>query len=138
MRVLAGAYIRMTNVAEGEPRINLETFVSRVNDLDWSPDNRLWNGVMMVGSRIITGPTAMNSFTYVSYILGGAFEDYEEEQLKEALEGIGVNRLPERLTDYLWQFKHIFPCPKISSISKTSPFGLSGFFEARALAFLFS
>ncbi len=98
MRVLAGAYIRMTNVAEGEPRINLETFVSRVNDLDWSPDNRLWNGVMMVGSKIITGPTAMNiASRYVSYILGGAFEGYEEEQLKEALEGIGVNRLPERL-----------------------------------------
>ena len=53
MRALALAYQRLINVPEGEPRISLKDFVSKVNDIDWDPENPLWDTILILEEKLL-------------------------------------------------------------------------------------
>ena len=70
MRALALAYQRLINVPEGEPRISLKDFVSKVNDIDWDPENPLWDTILIFGGKIISGNTPMNlAAQYIAFMM---------------------------------------------------------------------
>jgi len=65
-------------------RTSIEEVVDRVNSLDWSPANPEWQGILMIGDKIITGNGAMKfAARILAYLLGQNLEKVEIEKLKE-------------------------------------------------------
>ena len=92
MRAVAEAYLKMTDVEEGASRIDLSEFVRRVNTIDWSYENPLWNIILLQpGNKIITGPGPMNiAARLIAYILGQELEEYELQQLEKTVDALGI------------------------------------------------
>ena len=97
MRAVAEAYLKMTDVEEGASRIDLNEFVRRVNTIDWSYENPLWNIILLQpGNKIITGPGPMNiAARLIAYILGQELEEYELQQLEKTVDALGI-QMPDK------------------------------------------
>ena len=97
MRAVAEAYLKMTDVEEGASRIDLNEFVRRVNTIDWTYENPLWNIILLQpGNKIITGPGPMNiAARLIAYILGQELEEYELQQLEKTVDALGI-QMPDK------------------------------------------
>ena len=65
-------------------RLSLTEVCNRINDLDWSTENPIWQGVIMNGERILSGSTAaIFAGRVISYWLGEKLTESEKEALKQ-------------------------------------------------------
>jgi len=98
-RVLAEVVLELQVGVDDENKLSVLEIVARINQLDWSPDNRMWLGVLLNGDKIIAGAGPLKFATRViSYLLGMPLEDRELEKLQESYSiNIPGEKLPEPL-----------------------------------------
>ena len=81
-RAIAEAIINCQKVAEH--RIEFTEAVDRLNSLDWSPDNSLWQGILLQGTKIITGNAKMKMASrMIGYLIGEHLETIEVQTLRD-------------------------------------------------------
>lgn len=98
-RVLAEVVLELQVGVDDEDKLSVQEIVSRINQVDWSPDNDMWAGVLISSSRIISGASALNfAARFISYLLGQPLADIELDKLEE-LYSVNVpgKELPEPL-----------------------------------------
>ena len=84
-RVLAEVLLEMHCGTEDEDKLAIEETVSRLNTLDWSPDNPLWQGILLNGNKVIAGASALKlAARMICYLLGQKLESIELSKLQEA------------------------------------------------------
>ena len=84
-RVLAEVLLEMHCGAEDADKLAIEETVARLNTLDWSPDNPLWQGILLNGNKIIAGASALKlAARMICYLLGQKLEAIELSKLQEA------------------------------------------------------
>lgn len=81
---LVNAILRLQMPNTDGSRMSLETICKRINDLDWSVSNSLWQYVLMNGDKVVTGRQAMQfASRFIAYILGEKLEKKEKQVLEE-------------------------------------------------------
>ena len=92
---LAQAVVRLRAEDEKGSRLGMEEVCRRVNEIDWSVDNPLWQRVLMTGDRVVAGRTAARfAGRVVSYLLGEELTDDEVMELRDDFERITERELP--------------------------------------------
>ena len=67
--------------------------VSRINNLDWDPEQPLWQGILMNGDKVIAGITPLKlASRMIAYILGQKLEPFELEKLQESFSNTNPDR----------------------------------------------
>lgn len=101
--VWASVYLVHATCSDGS-RIAFGSIVERINKVDWSMDNLLWQKILMDGQRVVSGRQAANfAGRFISYYLGLPLDEVELGDLASlyrarfpATEQASV-QLPERL-----------------------------------------
>lgn len=89
---LIQAILRLQTPGEDSTRMPVNKICDRINDLDWSVSNSLWQNVLMNGDKVVTGKQAMNfASRFIAYILGEKLEKKE----KEVLESQYLSQFPD-------------------------------------------
>ena len=84
-RVLAEVILELQCGADGEEMLDPEETVSRLNTLDWSPENPLWQGILLNGNKVIAGASPLKlASRMIAYMLGQSLEALEVKKLEEA------------------------------------------------------
>jgi len=84
MRAIADAIMKLRNVDEDQETLSVEECVERIDTLDWSYDNDVWQGTLLNGDKIISGTTPMKfASRFISYLLGEKLTDFEINDLKK-------------------------------------------------------
>lgn len=100
---IVDAAIRLRSEQLDGERLSLETVCERLNKLDWSVSNPLWQRVLMNGDRVVTGRQAAKfAGRFIAYLLGEPLEDTEIRVLEEQYntlfgEGEKKETLPVRI-----------------------------------------
>ena len=84
-RALAEAICHLisTQRADGS-RFSVKEVVDRINTIDWSPGEPTWQGILMIGDKVITGNSAMKfAARILAYQLGNHLEAKEKTKLIE-------------------------------------------------------
>jgi DNA sulfur modification protein DndB len=77
---------------ESGNRLAINTICDRINDLDWSVTNAMWQHVLMNGDKVVTGKQAMNfASRFIAYVLGDKLEKKE----REVLENQYISQFPD-------------------------------------------
>lgn len=86
-RVLAETILEL-QIGDGEKnKLSVLEAVSRINKVDWNPDNPLWQGVLLNGERIIAGASPLKfAVRVVAYLLGQPLDEQELKKLKKDFE----------------------------------------------------
>lgn len=86
-RVLAETILDL-QVGDGENnKLSVREAVSRINKVDWSPDNPLWQGILVNGERIIAGASPLKfAVRVIAYMLGQPLDGQELKKLKKDFE----------------------------------------------------
>ena len=81
---LVDAIVRLrTENADGE-RSSWNDICNRINEIDWTVSNQLWQNVLMNGDRVVTGRQAAKfAARFISYLLGESLESRELEALED-------------------------------------------------------
>lgn len=98
-KALASAIIALTTVdySDGSRRA-VSDIVHQINSVDWSPEAELWQGIAMIGDKVITGNSAMNFASRVfAYLLGMPLDEIELKKLKESMLSNSGKPLPNRM-----------------------------------------
>ena len=94
---LSQAVVRLRTEDEKGARLSLEEVCNRVNGVDWSVDNPIWQGVLMSGDRVVAGRTAARfAGRVMAYLLGEELGDDELSTLREDHMKTTERELPER------------------------------------------
>ena len=65
-------------------KLKLKDIVDLIDQVDWSPENSIWQSILINGDKVITGNSAMKfAARILAYMLGHNIEDYEINKLKE-------------------------------------------------------
>jgi DNA sulfur modification protein DndB len=99
-RALAEACIYlMADEQEDGSILSLREIVDRVDLVDWSPENSIWQDILTKGDKIITGNSAMKFAARVlAYMLGQNLGDYEIKKLREQFgKNTDGKTLPDRI-----------------------------------------
>jgi len=81
---LVHAILRLQTPSEDGSRLSLNIICKRINDLDWSVSNSLWQNVLMSGDKVVVGKQAMKfSSRFIAYILGEKLEKKEKQVLED-------------------------------------------------------
>jgi len=85
MRALVKSVLRLHNTGADGSRISLLEICKRINSVDWSVDNPLWQNVLMKGSKVITGNQASAyASRFMAYILGEKLTPVEIAALQKS------------------------------------------------------
>lgn len=86
-RVLAETILEL-QIGDGEKnKLSVLEAVSRINKVDWNPDNPLWQGVLLNGERIIAGASPLKfAVRVVAFLLGQPLDEQELKKLKKDFE----------------------------------------------------
>ena len=97
-RVLAEVILELQCGADGEEMLDPEETVSRLNTLDWSPENPLWQGILLNGNKVIAGASPLKlASRMIAYMLGQSLEALEVKKLEEAFKENNPDReFPDR------------------------------------------
>ncbi len=85
-------------------RLSWDIVLDRVNELDWKNDNPMWQNILLLGSRVVSGKTAVNfASRFMSYYMGKPLSNDELGHLTELYrvrfpEGNTVNLPPSPYT----------------------------------------
>ena len=83
-RILADVILDMQIGVEDKPKLSHKEVVSRINQVDWSPENALWQGILLNGDKIISGSGPHNfAARVIAYMLGQPLERVELDKLKQ-------------------------------------------------------
>ena len=83
-RMLAGAILQFMTGSEGGTTMSAPEVVDRINQVDWSPENSMWQGVLLNGTRIVQGIAGENAGRRViTYLLGMKLDSIEKKKLEE-------------------------------------------------------
>lgn len=81
---LVHAILRLQTPNEDGSRLSLNVICNRLNDLDWSVSNSLWQNVLMSGDKVVMGKQAMKfASRFIAYILGEKLEKKEKQVLED-------------------------------------------------------
>jgi DNA sulfur modification protein DndB len=81
---LVDAVLRLRHEGESGSRMPMPEAMKRVNAVDWRSSNPLWQGVLMSGSKVVTGKQAAKfAARFLEYYLGGRLDDKEVDVLTE-------------------------------------------------------
>jgi DNA sulfur modification protein DndB len=81
---LVKAILRLQSPDPSDARLPLVTICQRINDVDWRVDNVLWQRVLMINEKVVTGKQAANfAGRFIAYVLGDKLEAKEVEVLQE-------------------------------------------------------
>ena len=81
---LITAILRLQAPDEGGKRMPVKSICERINEVDWSVTNSLWQHVLMIGDKVVTGKQAMNfASRFIAYYLGEKLEKKEREVLEQ-------------------------------------------------------
>jgi DNA sulfur modification protein DndB len=96
-RILADVILDMQIGVEDRPKLSHREVVSRINQVDWSPENNLWQGILLSGDKIISGTGPLNfAARVIAYLLGQPLEKVELEKLKQTFKSnIPGRELPQ-------------------------------------------
>ena len=78
---------------------SIEETVDLLNQIDWNPENDLWQGILMKGDKIIAGASPQRmAVRMICYLLGQKLETIELTKLKESFSANNPNiEFPQRL-----------------------------------------
>ena len=82
---LVQAIVRLlaSDMGDGS-RLSWDDVLARVNDLDWTNENPIWQNVLLLGTRVVSGKTAVNfASRFISYYLGETLSNEEVGQLTD-------------------------------------------------------
>ena len=98
-RVLAEVILEFQCGSEDEDKKSIEETVNLLNQIDWNPENDLWQGILMNGDKIIAGASPQRmAVRMICYLLGQKLETIELTKLKESFAANNPNiEFPERL-----------------------------------------
>ena len=69
--------------AEGS-RMSVDVICKKINDLDWSVSNPVWQNVLMSGDKVVAGKQAMKfASRFIAYLLGEKLEKKEIQVLED-------------------------------------------------------
>lgn len=81
---LVDMILRLRKERQDGVRLPWDSVGSRINSVNWSPDNKLWQGVLMSGTRIVAGkPNARFAARFAAYYLGEVLSDEAVDKLRE-------------------------------------------------------
>jgi DNA sulfur modification protein DndB len=81
---LVEAIVRLGMPQEDGSRLGLETICDRINSVDWSVDNPVWQRVLMNGNKVVTGRQAARfAARFIAYLLGERLHEKEVQALEE-------------------------------------------------------
>jgi len=101
---LVRAYVDMKNRKKGDGSAYTEEDICRrLNTLDWSLDNPLWQGVLMHGDKVLSGKTAVSLASEIIAYLCGAYTP------------------AEKAAELLARFKSSFPKEKQDDVELPKP-----------------
>lgn len=82
---LVQAIVRLLESDMGDgSRLSWDDVLTRVNDLDWRNDNPIWQNVLLLGTRVVSGKTAVNfASRFISYYLGEPLSSEQVGQLTD-------------------------------------------------------
>jgi DNA sulfur modification protein DndB len=80
---LVEAVIRLRTDVDGTAT-PIKEIIQRINKVDWSNDNSLWQNILMRGDKIVSGRQAMKfAGRFIAYYLGEKLADKERQVLEE-------------------------------------------------------
>lgn len=99
---LIDAFVRLRQPDDDGSRLGSDTIIEKINNVDWSVDNPIWQHILMQEERVVTGKQAARfAARFLAYYLGLKMEqkqlDILEEQYKQ-LAGRNSN-LPGRFSE---------------------------------------
>jgi len=81
-RALAEAIILMMADETSGKKFGYDELIGRINQVDWDPDNPMWQGILMNGNKVIAGQSPMKfASRVIAYLLGQKLEKIELEKL---------------------------------------------------------
>jgi DNA sulfur modification protein DndB len=82
-RILAGVVLEMQTGHDGSQKFTPREVVAKINQIDWSPSNSVWQGILLNGDKIISGSSPLNfAVRMICYLLGQPLEALELQRLK--------------------------------------------------------
>lgn len=98
-RILAEVILELQVGVDDKDKLGIPEIVSRINQLDWSPDNGMWQGVLLNGDKVIAGAGPLKTAARViAYLLGQPLEKRELEKLQETYSAnVPGKKLPDPL-----------------------------------------
>ena len=92
-RALAEVILELHCGSDDADKLSVAETVTRLNTLDWGPDNPTWQGILLNGNKVIAGASAQKLATrMICYLLGQKLEPIEIAKLKEAFLGNNPDR----------------------------------------------
>ena len=92
-RALAEVILEMHCGSDDADKLSVAETVTRLNTLDWGPDNPTWQGILLNGNKVIAGASAQKLATrMICYLLGQKLEPIEIAKLREAFLGNNPDR----------------------------------------------
>ena len=86
-RVLAETILEFQSIQDNpasQTALSVKEVVAKINSVDWSPENSVWQGILLNGDKVITGTAALNFAQRVMvYLLGKHHEQTELAKLRE-------------------------------------------------------
>ena len=84
-RVLAEVILELQ--IDDTASLSVKEIVSRINKLEWSPDDSVWQGILLNGDKVISGASPQRlAVRMISYLLGQSLEAIELEKLTESFQ----------------------------------------------------
>ncbi|MDP2126635.1 MAG: DNA sulfur modification protein DndB [Pseudohongiella sp.] len=99
-RALAEAiFLLLSDEEAGGKKLGLTEIINRINTIDWNPSTPIWQGILMLGDKVITGNGAMKfAARMLAYLLGQKLEKTEITKLAEQFaSSTNGKKLPEVL-----------------------------------------
>jgi DNA sulfur modification protein DndB len=85
---LVDAVLRLRGPADDGSRLSWDDTMERVNMVDWRSDSPLWQGVLMSGSKVVTGKQAAKfAGRFIAYYLGQPLMEKEIDVLRDQYRG---------------------------------------------------
>lgn len=83
MEALAEAVCILRYETDGE-RPKLAELVKRIDTINWGPEEDMWQGIILQGEKVISGPTAMKlAARFIAYLIGWKPEPQVLENLRQ-------------------------------------------------------
>ena len=86
---LVDAIVRLRFENEDATRLSLSDVCNRINKVDWSVSNSLWQHVLMKGNKVVVGKQAARfAGKFIAYLLGATLEEPEITALEESYQNL--------------------------------------------------
>jgi len=89
---LVDAVVRLREERSDGSRLSWNEVGDRISEVNWAVDNPFWQGVLMNGSKVVTGRQAAKfAARFIAYYLGQPLSEKEKQVLQEQYESHGGN-----------------------------------------------